>query len=109
MRVVYEAPYTFAEPMVAPRVAVGVVHALLNDRPVAIAVEQKDGMVDLVAVLQRVVIDLGRKAAGLYERRRVEPQPLSGGGKLGRRLARGTSFSTSDDEPKLLLSASKPL
>src|SRR5438874_1097241 len=78
VRVADKALHIVAEPVVASCIAGGLVHTLLHYRPVSGSVEQKDVVVDLVAILQRVVIDLGGHAAGLHVWRRVEPQPGPG-------------------------------
>lgn len=61
------------KPVVAAGIAVHAVHSLLDDCPRSVGGEKKGMVIELIAVLDRVVVDLGAHPAGVDLRAGVEP------------------------------------
>ena len=59
-------------PVIAPGQAAGLVHSLLDDRPLAVRGQNERVQIDLKAVGDRVVVDARRQSAGPDERVTVE-------------------------------------
>ncbi len=93
--------------MIAPGVAGGVVHPLLDHRPIALPGEQEAVVVELVAVLEGGAVHLGRDLAGVDE---LVGRPRDGvhlcvGDDLRRRLAGGPALAAGDEQPEVRLPA----
>ncbi len=59
MRLVDEIAHLLAEPVVAAGITIGLVHSLLDNGPIALAGEEKNVMIKLVAVLHRGAVHFG--------------------------------------------------
>ncbi len=53
------------QPVIAPRLAVRLIHPLLDNGPFALPGEDKAVMIELVAIVHRGIINLGGHAAGV--------------------------------------------
>ena len=59
-------------PVIAARQSGGIIHALLHDRPIALAAENESMQVKLKAVSDSVVVDARGETAGAHQRVAVE-------------------------------------
>ena len=76
VRFVDEAPQTFREPVIAPRLAAVAVHALLNHDPVSVIGDDESMEIKVKPVLDRRAVDLGDKPARPGKRCAVETGPI---------------------------------
>jgi len=86
-------------------VSVLLVHSLLNHCPVAPGGEQEGVVIELVAVLYRAGVYLGRHPAGVDEGRRVPGHGVGVCGDLRRGLPRGLPLAAGDVEAQVALQA----
>ena len=94
---------TFRQPVIAPRLTLLAVHALLHDRPVAVVGDDEAVQVEIEAVLHRGAVDLGDEPAGARERRAVEADALAERRQLVRRRARVLAAAAADVDAELAL------
>jgi hypothetical protein len=85
VRPVDEAREPFRQPVIAPRLAVLPVHALLHDHPFAVVGDDEAVQVEIVAVLHRGAVDLGDQPARPGQRRAIEADTVADCQKLLRR------------------------
>jgi hypothetical protein len=104
-----EALHGLAQPVIAPSSFIAVQHALLDDAPAAGRREHEAVVIELVAVLQRGVVDLGGELAGADQRCRLAREGLAGGGDLGGRFARDSTLAAGDVEAEIRLAAAHRL
>src|SRR5262249_58043154 len=101
VRLVDEARHAVRQPVIAPRRAARIAHALLDDAPVAGGGEEEDMVVELITVLDGGAVHLGRRPARVHERLRVAADRLADLRDLLRRLARHVALAAGGEEPKL--------
>ena len=89
-------------PVIAARQPRAFVHALLNDRPLAGLRQDEAVQVDLEAVDDRVVVDLGREPAGPHQRLAVEAGLVGDRSQFGWRVARVLAAAAADINPQLM-------
>ena len=92
---------TLREPVIAPRLAIAAVHALLDDHPLAVVGDDEAVQVEIVAVLDRGAVDLGDQPARARQRLAVEPDAIADREKLVRRLARMIAAAAADMQAEL--------
>ena len=73
VRLFDKARQTFRMPVIAARLALVAVHALLHHRPLAVIGDEEAVQVEIEAVLHGGAVDLGHKAAGAREGRASKP------------------------------------
>jgi hypothetical protein len=100
VRLVDEAREAFAQPVIAPRAAGEVRHALLHHAPAARRREHEGVVIELMPVLHRRVVDLGGELAGLDQRIRLHRQGIANGRDLSWRLPRRAALAAGDVRPK---------
>ena len=96
------------QPVIAPRLAVVAVHALLHDHPFAVVGDDEAVQIEIEAVLHRGAVDLGDQPAGLRQRRAVEADALADRHQFLRRLARMLAAAAADMEAELAGSGASP-
>src|ERR1700687_4533875 len=103
MRLAYVVAHVVGQPVIATSHRCRVAHPLLNDAPLSFRRENERMMVELIAVLHRGVVDLGRDATGVNERLRVASEALARRRDLGGRLARCRSLASRDKDAEVAL------
>jgi hypothetical protein len=94
--------------LVAPRLALLAVHALLHDRPVAIVDDEEPMQVKLEPVLHGGAVHLRHKAAHPRQPRSIEAEPVTEQLKLLGRAPRVPAAPAADMHPKLRFERSEP-
>ena len=107
MRLVDEARQTFRQPVVAARLALLAVHALLHHHPLAVVGDDEAVQIEIEAVLHRGAVDLGDQPAGAGQRRAVEADALAERDQLVRRLARVLAAAAADMDAELASRAAR--
>ncbi len=64
-------------PMVAPRLALVAIHALLHDRPFAVIGDEEAMQIEIETVLHGGTVDLGHEATGADQRLAVKSNSCS--------------------------------
>ena len=107
MRLVDEIGKTDRVPVIAPGLALPLVHALLYHRPFAVARHEKSVQIQFEAVLDCGAVDLSDKPARFGERRSVESDLVAEFGQLLRRFARMPAATAADVNAKFALQRAK--
>src|SRR3954467_3601678 len=94
-------------PVIAPRLAPAVVHALLHHGPLSVVGDEEAVKIEIEAVLHRGAVDLGDKTAGAGQGRRVETDPLAEQTQFLRRLARMLAAAAADVNSEFVLQRSE--
>jgi hypothetical protein len=100
VRLLDEALQSFGQPMIAASRATQVVHALLDNGPMAIVGDDEAVQVKIKSVLHRCAIDLRHQAAHAGQRRPVDSDPLPDRCEFNRRLSRLLAATAADMEPE---------
>ena len=87
--------------MVTPRGAARIVHALLDDRPMAVVGDDEAVQIEVESILDSGAVDLGHQPAHIGERGAVDPDPLADRRKFGWRLARLLAAPAADMDSEL--------
>src|SRR5262245_6149949 len=103
MRVVDEARQTLGQPVIASRHAAGVAHPLLHDAPITASREEKDVVIQVVAVLDGRVVDLRRRAAPVDERTWIASEQVAAIDDLVQRATRGPPLAARREEPEVAI------
>ena len=85
-------------PVIAPRHAARLVHALLDDRPFPIPRDDEIVQVDLEAVADGVVIDARREAAVAHQRFAIQAVLVRHTAEFGRGVSRVPSAAAADED-----------
>ena len=101
VRLLDEGGEAFREPMIAARLPLAVVHALLHHHPFAVIGDDEAMQIEVEAVLHRGAVDLRHQPAGRRQGRPVEADALSDGDKLLRGPARMLAASAADVDAEL--------
>ena len=96
VRFVDETLQTFGQPMIAARRAARVVHALLDDGPMAIVGDDEAVQVEVKTILDGGAVDLRDQPAGVGKRGTVKSDPLADRGEFKRRLSRMLAAAAAD-------------
>ena len=83
-------------PVIAARLALLAIHALLHHRPVAIVGDEKPVQIEIEAILHRRTVDLGHEAAGAGEGGGIKPDAIAERYQLVGGLARVLAPSAAD-------------
>ncbi len=89
-------------PVIAARGAGGLVHALLDDRPLAIRCQHERVQVDLKAVGDGVVVDARREPAGTNQRVAIEARARGDDTEFRRRIAGLPAATTANMDTELV-------
>ena len=87
--------------MVAARGAARIVHALLDDRPMAVVGDDEAVQIEVETILHGGAVDLGHQPADIGERGAVEADPLADRREFGWRLARLLAAPAADMDSEL--------
>src|SRR6266851_5371532 len=98
----------FGMPMVAARLPLVAIHALLNDRPFALVGHEETMQVKVEAVLYRGAVDFSHEAAGPRQGQPVNTDAFAGCCQFLRRAARMLAAATADMNAKLALQRGEP-
>jgi len=101
MRRLDEAREPLRQPVIAPRLAVAVVHALLHDHPLAVIGDDEAVQVEIVAVLDRGAVDLGDQPARARQRVAVEADAIADRHEFLRRLQGVLAAAAADMQAEL--------
>ncbi len=94
--------------MVAARLPLVAIHALLNDRPFALVGHEETMQVKVEAVLYRGAVDFSHEAAGPRQGQPVNTDAFAGCCQFLRRAARMLAAATADMNAKLALQRGEP-
>ena len=108
MRLVDEAFQVLGMPMVAARLFLVAVHALLHDRPVAIVGHEESVEVEIEAVLDGGAVDFGDQTACAGEPGAVETHAFAQQVQFVRRLPRMLSPPAADMDAEFVRKRSQP-
>lgn len=95
-------------PVIASRLPLVAVHALLHHRPFAVGRHEEAVQVKVETVLDRGAVDLGHQAAGARQLCAVEADAVGELQQLVRRLARVLTSAATDINSELVLKRSEP-
>ncbi len=98
----------FGMPMVAARLPLVAIHALLNDRPFALVGHDETVQVKVKAVLHRGAVDLGHEPACPRQGRTVNTDVFAECCQFLRRAARVLAAATADMNAKFALQRGEP-
>ena len=82
--------------MITPRGAARIVHALLDDHPMAVVGDDEAVQIEVETILDGGAVDLGHEPAGIGERGAVDPDPLADRRQFVWRLARLLAAAAAD-------------
>ena len=92
-------------PVVAARLPLVAVHALLHDGPMAVVGDEEAVQVEVEAVLHGGAVHLGHQPAGARQRRRIEADPLAERRQLVRRAPGMLAAAAADVDAEFALQA----
>ena len=95
-------------PMVAARLPLLAVHALLHHRPLAVVGDDEAVQIEIESVLHGGAVDLGDEPAGARQRRAVEADAFAERRQLLRRAARMLAAAAADVDAKLACKGARP-
>ena len=90
-------------PVIAARLPLVAVHALLHDGPMAVIGDEEAVQVEVEAILHGGAVDLGDQAAGPRQRRRVDADTIAEGRQLIRRAPGMLAAAAADMDAELAL------
>ena len=96
VRLLDETPQTFGQPMVAASRAARIVHALLNDGPVAIVSDDEAVQIEVETILDGGAVDLRHEPADIGERAAINSNALADRCEFMRRLPRLLAAAAAD-------------
>jgi hypothetical protein len=96
VRVLDETPQALGQPMIAASRAARIVHALLDDGPVAVVGDDESVQIEVETILNGGAVDLRHEPADVGERGAVDPNPLANRCEFMRRLPRLLAASAAD-------------
>ena len=92
-------------PVIAARLSLVAVHALLHDRPLAVVGDEEAVQVEIEAILHGGAVDFGDEAACAREHGAVETDALAERCKFIRRLPRMLAAPAADMDAEFVLTA----
>ncbi|MDB6166637.1 MAG: hypothetical protein JWQ83_1777 [Lacunisphaera sp.] len=95
-------------PMVAPRLPLVLVHALLDDGPFAVAGHEEPVQVEIEAILDGGAVDLGHQAACAGQRVAVEADAISQSHEFVRRPSGMLASAAADVDPQFVAEGRQP-
>ena len=96
VRLLDETLQALGQPMIAASRAARIVHALLDDGPVAIIGDDEAVQIEVETILHGGAVDLRHQPADVGERGAVDPDPLADRGEFKRRLSRLLAAAAAD-------------
>src|SRR6185312_12896765 len=93
----------FGVPVIAPRLALVAVHALLHDRPFAVVGDEEAVEIEVEAVLYAGAVDLGDKAAGADQTGGIKALTFAEPAEFVRGLARVLPAAAADMQAEFAL------
>jgi len=94
--------------MVASRLTLLFIHALLDHAPLAVDRREKAVQVQVVAILDRGAVDLRDQPARAHQRVRIDPGALPHLNELRRRAARVSAFAAQTNRPSSVRTGARP-
>jgi hypothetical protein len=101
MRAIDETREPGRQPVIAPRLAQRLVHALLDDDPFAVVGDDEAMQVEIEAILDGGAVDLGDQPAGARQRRAIDAGARAHGQQFIRRPARLRTAAAADMQAEL--------
>src|ERR1700722_6615362 len=101
VRLLDETLQAFGQPMIAASRAARVIHALLDDGPMAIIGDDEAVQIEVKTILHGGAVDLRHQPADIGERGAVDPDPLANRGEFKRRPSRPFAAPAADMDSEL--------